>query len=63
MGKKDRKTYVKIGKELGTLTAEDIEYMLDPARSENDVIRRLTTARKRKSSDEADRRCLSFSRC
>ena len=44
---KTRKMYVKIGKELCTLEKEDIDYILNIAKTEGDICRRMTTARKR----------------
>lgn len=45
-----RKMYVKIGKELCTLEKEDIDYILNIAKTESDICRRMTTARKRQES-------------
>lgn len=47
---KTRKMYVKIGKELCTLEKEDIDYILNIAKTEGDICRRMTTARKRQES-------------
>ena len=44
---KTRKMYIKIGKELCTLEKEDIDYILNIAKTESDICRRMTTARKR----------------
>ena len=47
---KTRKMYVKIGKELCTLEKEDIDYILNIAKTESDICRRMTTARKRQGA-------------
>lgn len=47
---KTRKMYVKIGKELCTLEKEDIDYILNIAKTESDICRRMTTARKRQGT-------------
>lgn len=47
---KTRKMYIKIGKELCTLEKEDIDYILNIAKTESDICRRMTTARKRQES-------------
>jgi hypothetical protein len=48
MGKKSRKELVRIGEQLGTLTATDKSYIMNFQNSESDVVRRMTTARQRK---------------
>ena len=48
----NRKETCKIGEALGTLTQEDIQYIMDPDNDENAVQRRLITARQRKMKAE-----------
>lgn len=42
-----RRALVKIGKELQTLTKDDIKFILDLTNSNDDVNRRMITARNR----------------
>lgn len=50
VAQKTRKMYVKIGMELCTLEREDIDYILNIAKTESDICRRMTTARKRQEA-------------
>lgn len=48
-----RKEVIKIGVELGTLTQEDIDFIMDPENNETAIRRRLTTARHRQMKKES----------